>query len=47
MALVVLGLLISIPIVVWGSTLVLRLINRHPWIVHVGVRSRSPGPRRT
>ena len=37
MALVVLGLVISIPIVVWGSTLVLKLINRHPWIVHVGV----------
>ena len=37
MSLVVLGLLISIPIVVWGSTLVLALIQRHPWIVHVGV----------
>lgn len=37
MTLVVLGLAISIPIVVWGSTLVLSLINRHPWIVHVGV----------
>jgi YjbE family integral membrane protein len=37
MSLVVLGLVISIPIVVWGSTLVLKLINRHPWIVHVGV----------
>ena len=35
--LVVLGLLISIPIVVWGSTLVLRWIERFPWIVHVGV----------
>jgi YjbE family integral membrane protein len=35
--LVVLGLAISIPIVVWGSTLVLALIRRHAWIVHVGV----------
>jgi YjbE family integral membrane protein len=36
-ALVVSGLVISIPIVIWGSTLVLRWIERHPWIVHVGV----------
>ena len=36
-ALVVLGLLISIPIVVWGSTLVLRWVARYPWIVHAGV----------
>jgi YjbE family integral membrane protein len=35
--LVVLGLIISIPIVVWGSTLVLKAIERWPWIVHVGV----------
>ena len=35
--LVALGLAISIPIVVWGSTLVLRWIERYPWIVHVGV----------
>src|SRR5689334_15162804 len=35
--LVAFGLAISIPIVVWGSTLVLRWIERHPWIVHVGV----------
>ena len=35
--LVALGLAISIPIVVWGSTLVLGWIERYPWIVHVGV----------
>ena len=35
--LVVLGLIISIPIVVWGSTLVLKAIERWPWIVHLGV----------
>jgi YjbE family integral membrane protein len=34
--LVVLGLLISVPIVVWGSTLVLKLVERHPGIVYVG-----------
>jgi YjbE family integral membrane protein len=36
-ALVVLGLVISIPIVIWGSTLILRWIERAPWIVNVGV----------
>jgi YjbE family integral membrane protein len=36
-ALVVFGLVISIPIVVWGSTLILKWIDRYPWIVHVGV----------
>lgn len=34
--LVVLGLLISVPIVVWGSTLFIRLINRYPWIIYIG-----------
>jgi YjbE family integral membrane protein len=34
--LVVLGLLISIPIVVWGSRLVLQLIDRFPAIVYIG-----------
>lgn len=36
-ALVVIGLVISIPIVIWGSQLVLRLLERHRWVVHVGV----------
>jgi YjbE family integral membrane protein len=35
-ALVILGLLISIPIVVWGSQLVLRLIDRFPSITYAG-----------
>ena len=35
--LVVLGLLISIPIVVWGSTFILQWVAKYPWIVHVGV----------
>jgi YjbE family integral membrane protein len=34
--LVVLGLLISIPIVVWGSTLLLKLTERFPVIVLIG-----------
>lgn len=34
--LVVLGLLISIPIVVWGSTLVLKLMARYPAIIYIG-----------
>jgi YjbE family integral membrane protein len=34
--LVVIGLLISVPIVVWGSSLVLKLVDRHPAIVYVG-----------
>lgn len=34
--LVVVGLLISIPIMVWGSTLVLRLVDRFPIIIYVG-----------
>jgi YjbE family integral membrane protein len=34
--LVVLGLLISIPIVVWGSTLILRWVERFPVIVYLG-----------
>ena len=34
--LVVLGLLISVPIVVWGSTLVLKLVDRFPIITYLG-----------
>ncbi|MBW5444859.1 YjbE family putative metal transport protein [Cohnella sp. CFH 77786] len=34
--LVVLGLLISIPIVVWGSTLFIKIIDRYKWIIYVG-----------
>lgn len=34
--LVILGLLISIPIIIWGSTLFIRLIKRFPWIVYLG-----------
>ncbi|MEY4751418.1 MAG: hypothetical protein RIQ60_3632 [Pseudomonadota bacterium] len=34
--LVVLGLLISVPVVVWGSTLVLKWVERYPAIVYAG-----------
>lgn len=34
--LVVIGLLISVPIVVWGSSLVLKLVDRYPAITYVG-----------
>jgi YjbE family integral membrane protein len=34
--LVVLGLLISIPIMVWGSTLILRWVERFPALLYVG-----------
>ena len=32
----VLGLLISVPIVVWGSTLVLKWVDRFPSIISIG-----------
>ncbi|MBD1380870.1 TerC family protein [Metabacillus arenae] len=34
--LVILGLLISIPIVVWGSTIILKFIDRFPIIIYIG-----------
>jgi YjbE family integral membrane protein len=34
--LVVLGLLISVPIVVWGSTIILKFIERYPIIITIG-----------
>ena len=36
LGLVVLGLLISVPLVVWGSTLILKLIERLPIIIYIG-----------
>ncbi len=35
-ALVVFGLVVSIPLIVWGSTLVLRLLDRFPVVVLLG-----------
>jgi predicted tellurium resistance membrane protein TerC len=34
--LVIIGLLVSVPIVVWGSTLVLKLVERFPVIMYLG-----------
>ena len=34
--LVIFGLLVSIPIIVWGSQLVLKLMDRFPWVITVG-----------
>jgi YjbE family integral membrane protein len=36
MLLVVIGLAISVPLVVWGSTLILRLIERFPVVIYIG-----------
>jgi YjbE family integral membrane protein len=36
LGLVVLGLLVSVPLVVWGSTLLLKLIQRYPVIIYIG-----------
>ena len=35
-ALVIFGLVVSIPLIVWGSTLVLKLLDRFPIIVTIG-----------
>lgn len=34
--LVIFGLLVSVPIVIWGSTIILRLIDRFPVIIYIG-----------
>ncbi len=34
--LVVTGLIISVPIVIWGSTLVLKVVDRFPGVVYIG-----------
>ena len=34
--LVVMGLLISIPIVIWGSTQILKLVERYPSVIYLG-----------
>jgi YjbE family integral membrane protein len=36
LTLVIIGLLVSVPLVVWGSTLILKLIDRYPFIMYVG-----------
>ncbi|KZE80586.1 TerC family protein [Paenibacillus elgii] len=34
--LVVLGLIISVPIMVWGSTMFIKLLEKFPWIIYIG-----------
>ena len=36
MGLVIFGLLVSVPIIIWGSTLVLKLIDRFPIVIVLG-----------
>lgn len=36
LALVIIGLLVSVPLVVWGSTLILKMIGRFPIIMYIG-----------
>lgn len=36
LGLVIIGLLITVPLVVWGSTLILKLIERFPIITYIG-----------
>ena len=36
LGLVIFGLVVSVPIIIWGSTLVLKLIDRFPWVVTLG-----------
>ncbi len=36
LGLVIIGLLVSVPLVVWGSTLILKLIERYPIIMYIG-----------
>jgi YjbE family integral membrane protein len=35
-ALVIIGLLVSVPIVVWGSTLFIKFIDKYPSIIYIG-----------
>ncbi|CAH0120976.1 MULTISPECIES: TerC family protein [unclassified Paenibacillus] len=34
--LIIIGLLVSIPIIVWGSTLFIKLMDRFKWIIYIG-----------
>ncbi len=36
LGLVIFGVVVSVPIIVWGSTLVLKLIDRFPFVVTIG-----------
>ncbi|HEU5139336.1 MAG TPA: TerC family protein [Bacillales bacterium] len=34
--LVAIGLLISVPIIIWGSTMFIKLVERFPWMIYAG-----------
>jgi len=34
--LVILGLLVTVPIIVWGSTLFIKLLKNFPWVIYLG-----------
>jgi predicted tellurium resistance membrane protein TerC len=34
--LIVFGILLSLPLVVWGSSAIAGLMNRHPWVLTLG-----------
>lgn len=36
MLLVVIGIVITIPIIIWGSTMFIQLIERYPWLIYAG-----------
>ena len=42
--LILLGLAISVPIIVWGSQLVIKLVDRYPVGDPAGRRGAVPGP---
>lgn len=34
--LIIIGILISIPLIVWGSTFVMKLLNKYPLLIYIG-----------
>lgn len=36
LGLVIFGLVVSVPIIIWGSTIVLKLIDKFPWVITLG-----------
>ena len=36
MLLVLIGIAITIPIIIWGSTVFIKLIERYPWLIYAG-----------
>lgn len=36
MLLVMVGMFITVPIIIWGSTMFIKLLNHYPWILYLG-----------